>query len=147
MQVAVGVSQLKKLPDFIKQRRENFKKLYKGLKDLKEFTLVESQPGSDPSWLGFLITPKDNLSFCRNDIVEYLESHNIQTRNLFAGKMLRHPMFVDLEENQDYRTIGTLKHTDKIMNDSFWIGLYPGMKDEVIDFMIRTICDFVKDRN
>ena len=147
MQAAVGVAQLDKFPLFVQKRKENFQKLYNGLKDIEEFILVEPQPNSDPSWFGFMITFKDGIKFSRNDLVEYLENHNIQTRNLFAGNMLRHPMFESLEENRDYRVIGDLKNTDKIMNDSFWVGVYPGMSDEAVEYMIRKIREFIKNKN
>ena len=143
MQAAVGVAQLEKFPIFVEKRKENFMKLYNGLKELQEFILVEKQPLSDPSWFGFMITLKDGLSFSRNQLVEHLENANIQTRNLFAGNMLRHPMFNSLIENEEYRVIGALPNTDKIMNDSFWIGLYPGMGDDAIDYMIEQIKIFI----
>ena len=142
MQAAVGVAQLEKFPTFVEKRKENFKKLFDGLKDIDKFSLVQTQPKSDPSWFGFMITLNDNVSFSRNDIAEYLEANNIQTRNLFAGNMLRHPMFDHMQNNVDYRVIGELPNTDKIMHDSFWIGLYPGMGDDAIDYMIKKIRDF-----
>jgi len=144
MQAAVGVAQLEKFPSFVVKRKENFNKLYNGLKDINELILVEKQPLSDPSWFGFMMTLKDGVKFSRNEIVEYLEDANIQTRNLFAGNMLRHPLFHSLEENVEYRVVGELKNTDKIMNDSFWIGLYPGMGDDAINYMIEKIREFVK---
>ena len=144
MQAAVGVAQLEKFPSFVEKRKENYKKLCEGLKDVKELTLVEIQPRSDPSWFGFMMTLKDDVKFSRNDIVEFLENNNIQTRNLFAGNMLRHPLFDSLVENEEYRAVGNLTNTDKIMNDSFWIGLYPGMSDDAIDYMIKKIKEFVK---
>ena len=143
MQAAVGVAQLEKFPEFVEIRKANFKKLYDGLSDLKEISLVQTQPNSDPSWFGFMITLKEGVSFSRNDISQYLEKNNIQTRNLFAGNILRHPLFDDMEENIDYRVIGKLQNTDKIMNDSFWIGLYPGMGDDAIFYMIKKIKEFV----
>jgi len=143
MQAAIGVAQLEKFPAFVEIRKENFKKLYDGLKDLEEVILVEKQPLSDPSWFGFMITLKDGVKFSRNDIVEFLENSNIQTRNLFAGNMLRHPMFDTLVENEEYRVVGELKNTDKIMNDSFWIGLYPGMGDDAINYMVEKIRVFI----
>lgn len=146
MQAAIGVAQLEKFPTFVEKRKENFKKLYNGLKDLEEVILVEKQPLSDPSWFGFMITLKDGLKFSRNDIVEFLENSNIQTRNLFAGNMLRHPMFDALVENEEYRVVGELPNTDKIMNDSFWIGLYPGMGDDAIEYMIKMIRKFINVR-
>lgn len=143
MQAAIGVAQLEKFPTFVEKRKENYKKLYNELKDIKEFTLIESQPNSDPSWFGFMMTLKDGVNFTRNQLVEHLENANIQTRNLFAGNMIRHPMLDSMVEGNDYRVIGSLHNTDKIMNNSFWIGLYPGMGDEAIAYMIKTIIDFV----
>jgi len=144
MQAAVGVAQLEKFPSFVIKRKENQKKLYDGLKDLSQLQLVVTQPNSDPSWFGFMMTLTDEAKFTRNELVEFLESNKIQTRNLFAGNMTRHPMFDSMILNQDYRVVGDLKVTDKIMNDSFWIGLYPGMGDKPIQYMIDKIREFVK---
>ena len=143
MQAAVGCAQLEKFPSFVEKRKENFKKLYDGLSSLEEyFVLPKATPNSDPSWFGFLITLKDGVKFGRNDLVEYLEGANIQTRNLFAGNMLRHPMFDSLEAGKDYRVVGDLPCTDKIMNNSFWVGVYPGMGDEAIGYMVEKIKNF-----
>ena len=139
MQAAIGVAQLEKLPEFIKKRQENWQMLYEGLKDIDDFILVKPQKRSEISWFGFLITLKDGVKFSRNDIVQYLEKHNIQTRNLFAGNIIKHPMFEGLKEGIDYKVVGELKNTDKIMNDSFWVGVYPGMKKEAINYMIKKI--------
>ncbi|DAB34829.1 MAG TPA: lipopolysaccharide biosynthesis protein RfbH [Sulfurospirillum sp. UBA12182] len=146
MQAAVGVAQLEKFPSFVVKRKENQKKLYDGLKDIKELQLVETQPNSDPSWFGFMMTLTDDAKFTRNEIVEYLENNNIQTRNLFAGNMTRHPMFDSMVLGTDYRIVGELRVTDKIMTDSFWIGLYPGMGDEAINYMIEKIREFVTSK-
>ena len=143
MQAAIGVAQLEKFPKFVEKRKENFKKLYDGLKDLDDLILVSTQPNSDPSWFGFMITLKDGVKFSRNEIVEFLENSNIQTRNLFAGNMIRHPMFDALVEDKEYRVVGELINTDKIMNDSFWIGLYPGMGDDAIGYMISKVNEFI----
>lgn len=143
MQAAIGVAQLEKFPTFVEKRKENFKKLYNGLKDLEDLILVKAQPLSDPSWFGFMITLKDEVTFTRNEIVEYLENSKIQTRNLFAGNIIRHPLFDDLQEGEDYKVVGELPNTDKIMNDSFWLGLYPGMGDDAINYMIKKIREFV----
>lgn len=143
MQAAIGVAQLEKFPTFVEKRKENQKKLYDGLKDLEQLHLVETQPNSDPSWFGFMMTLKDGVNFTRNELVEYLEANKIQTRNLFAGNMTRHPMFDSMVLGKDYRVIGDLKVTDKIMNDSFWIGLYPGMGDDPINYMIKKIREFI----
>ena len=143
MQAAIGLAQLEKLPKFIKKRQENWQILYNGLKDIDEFILVKPQKYSEPSWFGFIITIKDGVNFSRSDIVKYLEKNNIQTRNLFAGNMTKHPMLESLEDGVDYKVIGDLKNTDKIMNDSFWIGIYPGMDNKAIDYMIKKIREFV----
>ena len=145
MQAAIGVAQLEKLPGFIQKRRENFSRLHDGLKDLEKFFILpKATPHSDPSWFGFLMTLKDGLKFNRNEIVEYLEDHNIQTRNLFAGNILRHPVFDSMVRDKDYRVIGNLPNTDKIMHDSFWIGVYPGMRSESLNYMISVIRNFVE---
>ena len=105
MQAAIGCAQLEKFPTFVEKRKENQKKLYDGLKDLEQLHLVETQPNSDPSWFGFMMTLKDGVNFTRNELVEFLEANKIQTRNLFAGNMTRHPMFDSMILNQDYRVI------------------------------------------
>ncbi|WP_459815011.1 lipopolysaccharide biosynthesis protein RfbH [Campylobacter concisus] len=143
MQAAVGCAQIEKFPTFVARRKENFKRLYDGLKDIKELILVTSQPNSDPSWFGFMMTVADGAKFSRNDLSEYLENANIQTRNLFAGNMTRHPLFLDLQKDIDFRIVGELKNTDKIMNDSLWIGVYPGMSAEKIDYCIGKIREFI----
>ena len=144
MQAAIGLAQLEKLSKFIKKRQENWQMLYDGLRDVEEFILVEPQKYSEVSWFGFLITLKDELKFSRNDIVKYLESNNIQTRNLFAGNMLLHPIFENLKEGLDYKVMGGLENTNKIANDSFWIGVYPGMSKEKIRSMIYKIKEFIR---
>ncbi|MDD3118055.1 MAG: lipopolysaccharide biosynthesis protein RfbH [Victivallales bacterium] len=143
MQAAVGCAQLAKLPAFIARRRENFQRLYDGLKELEEFRLFEKYPESDPSWFGFLLTLTGKANFRRNDLVEHLEAHHIQTRNLFAGNLTRHPCFDDLVNGVDFRIVGELIQTDRIMNDAFWIGLYPGMGTDRLDYMMEQIKDFV----
>ena len=147
MQAAIGCAQLEKFPGFVEKRKENFTKLYNGLTGIDELILNSATSNSDPSWFGFMITLKDGVKFSRNELVEHLENANIQTRNLFAGNMIRHPMFDSMIKDSDYRVIGDLPNTDKIMNDSFWIGLYPGMGDEAIKYMIDTIKTYVKTAN
>ena len=98
-----------------------------------------------PSWFGFLITLKNNLNFTKNELVEHLEAKNIQTRNLFAGNILKHPLFKVLEKNTDYRVVGKLKNTDKIMNDSFWLGVYPKITDNILSYILNTIKDFINN--
>jgi len=144
MQAAVGVAQLEKFPSFVEKRKENHKRLLNGLKGLDgHISIQKATPNSDPSWFGFLITVNDGMKFTRNDISMFLEENKIQTRNLFAGNILRHPLFDSLIENEDYRVVGELPNTDKIMNNSFWIGLYPGMGDDAIDYMIKKIREFL----
>ena len=142
MQAAVGCAQLEKIPAFVEKRKENFSRLYNGLKDLEELALFEKYPESDPSWFGFLITLTDKAKFSRNELAQYLENSNIQTRNLFAGNIIKHPCFDALTEGVDYRVAGELKNTDRIMNDAFWIGLYPGMGEDKTDYMISKIREF-----
>jgi CDP-6-deoxy-D-xylo-4-hexulose-3-dehydrase len=144
MQAAVGLAQLEKFSNFVQKRKENFNTLYNGLKDLERyFILPRPTPDSDPSWFGFLLTVQESAGFTRNDLVEYLEKNNIQTRNLFSGNISRHPCFDGLQEGVDYRIVGELRNTDKIMNDSFWVGVYPGMSKEALNFMIRKMRDFI----
>ncbi len=145
MQAAIGVAQLEKLPVFVEKRKENFTKLYDGLKNIDSIILNTATLNSNPSWFGFMITLKDGVKFTRNGLVEHLENSNIQTRNLFAGNMLHHPMFGSLIEDHDYRVIGDLSNTDKIMKDSFWIGLYPGMGDDAITYMIKIIKEAIQE--
>ena len=147
MQAAVGLAQLEKIENFIQKRIQNYNKLYEGLKDLKCFIINKAQKNSVPSWFGFLMTLTDGTKFTRNEIVEFLEQNKIQTRNLFAGNMLRHPAFEGLKIDKDYRVVGDLKNTDKIMNDSFWVGVYPGMSEKSIEFIIKTIKEFITLKN
>ena len=144
MQAAVGCAQLEKFPEFIQVRKHNFDYLKNGLKGLMDyFILPEPTENSDPSWFGFMITLKNNLNFKRNDIVEYLEKNNIQTRNLFAGNITRHPCFSELQINKDYRIAIELKNTDIIMNDSFLVGVYPGMNEDKLQYIIEQIKEFL----
>jgi len=145
MQAAIGCAQLEKLPRFIQQRKENFQLIYDDLKDMQElFILPKATPKSDPSWFGFLLTLGDGVKFKRNEIVTYLEEKNIQTRNLFAGNLTRPPCFSPLKEGKEYRIAGELKNTDKLMHDSFWIGVYPGMTEEMIGYAVEQIRGFAE---
>lgn len=139
MQAAIGCAQLKKFPNFVERRRYNFDRLINGLKDLEDyFILPEPVANSRPSWFGFLITCKERVD--RKKVVSYIEEHGVQTRMLFAGNIIKHPCFDDMRKSSEgYRVSGTLENTDRIMNDTFWIGVYPGMNDEMIDYMIKTI--------
>ena len=144
LQAAVGCAQLEKLAGFTEKRRENYAYLYEHLKDIADLEIFEKYSESDPSWFGFLMTVKETASFSRNDLTSFLESRRIQTRNLFAGNLLKHPCFEHLIENSDYRVSGELTNTDRIMNNSFWIGVYPGMSKEKLDYMIGTIREFCR---
>lgn len=139
LQAAIGCAQLKKFPGFVEKRRHNFERLWNGLADLQDrLILPEACPDSRPSWFGFLITCKGNLD--RNSVVAWMEEHGVQTRMLFAGNLIKHPCFDEMRRNKKgYRVVGTLKNTDRIMRDTFWVGVYPGMNDEMIDYMIKTI--------
>ena len=143
MQAAIGCAQIKKLPMFGERRRENFNKLKEGLKEIEDkIILPEATPNSDPSWFGFLITCKPGVN--RNKVTTYLEEHGVQTRNLFAGNLIKHPCFDSLREKQEgYRVVGKLENTDRVMKDTFWVGVYPGMTDKKIDYMINIIKESV----
>lgn len=139
MQAAVGVAQLIKFPGFVEKRIENFDRLEKGLNELSDvFILPKACKNSKPSWFGYPITCKPGTD--RNQVVQYIESKKVQTRMLFAGNITKHPCFDEMRASgEGYRIIGELVNTDKIMNDTFWIGVYPGMNEDMIDFMIQTI--------
>ncbi|MFA6659463.1 MAG: lipopolysaccharide biosynthesis protein RfbH [Victivallaceae bacterium] len=146
LQAAIGCAQLEKLPEFIRKRRENFAFLRSSLRDCRDiFILPETTENSEPSWFGFMLTRRDNTPFSRNELAQHLEANRIQTRNLFAGNLTRHPCFESLVEGCDYRIAGTLTNTDKIMNDSLWIGVYPGMSEAKLDYMVKTIKKFIKE--
>jgi CDP-6-deoxy-D-xylo-4-hexulose-3-dehydrase len=144
MQAAIGYAQLKKLPMFIERRKANWKTLYKGLEDLQDkLILPKACPNSDPSWFGFVITCKDGVN--RNEVTKYLESKGIQTRNVFAGNLIRHPCFDQMRKTgEGYRVIGNLGETDRVMNSTFWIGVYPGMTEEMNKKMIGELHCFFK---
>jgi CDP-6-deoxy-D-xylo-4-hexulose-3-dehydrase len=141
MQAAVGVAQLAKLPAFIEARRRNFQVLWQGLSDLAEFFILpQATPGSDPSWFGFPITVADDAPFTRNDLVQFLEQRKIGTRLLFGGNLIRQPAYSD----KKYRVVDNLINTDKALHDTFWIGVYPGLTKQMLDFIISSIHDFIK---
>jgi len=148
MQAAIGCAQLEKLTDFIEARKKNWQYLHDSLLELQNyFILPEAENDSDPSWFGFLLTLKGDTRFSRNEIVSYLESKNIQTRMLFAGNITRHPCFETLTEGVDYRIAGDLSETDRIMNRSFWLGVYPGLSKEKLDYMLGEIKRYIKQGN
>lgn len=133
MQAAVGVAQLKKLPAFIEARRRNFQALYDALKDLEEFFILpEATLGSEPSWFGFPIAVRPEAPFTRNDVVDFLEKHKIATRLLFGGNLVRQPAYRDVR----YRVMGDLNNSDFVMNQVFWIGVYPGLSVNMIEFIV-----------
>ncbi len=142
LQAAVGCAQLEKFPSFVESRKANYVRLYDGLKDLPQLRIFRPLPEADPSWFGFLMTVQKGAGFTRNDLAQHLEAANIQTRNLFAGNLTRHPCMDALVEGVDYRIAGDLTNTDTIMNDSLWIGLYPGMGETRLDCMVKTIRAF-----
>ena len=139
LQAAVGCEQLKKLPGFVETRRHNWKRLHDGLACMEEkIILPEPQPDSNPSWFGFLITVKEDVDCVK--VVKQIEENGIQTRRLFAGNLIKHPCFDEMRrEGKGYRVVGTLENTDRIMKDSFWVGVYPGMDNARVDYMIKVI--------
>ena len=142
MQAAIGCAQLEKFPAFVAKRKANYARLRDGLKDLPQLKAFRPLPASDPSWFGFLMTVQPQAGFTRNDLARHLEAANIQTRNLFAGNLTRHPCMEALVRGIDYRVVGTLANTDTLMNDALWIGLYPGMDEAKLAYMVKTIRDF-----
>ncbi len=139
MQAAVGLAQLKKLEGFIEKRKENFKKLYEGLKQFEnDLILPRATENSDPSWFGFPITIREDSNIKRYDLVRYLEKNKIMTRMLFGGNLTRQPAYEDVE----YRVVGELKNTDLIMNNTFFIGVYPGITAEMIDYIVKIFKNF-----
>ncbi|WP_418535126.1 lipopolysaccharide biosynthesis protein RfbH [Odoribacter laneus] len=144
MQAAIGCAQLEKLDDIVEIRRKNWALLRAGLEGIEDLILPEPQVNSKPSWFGFLITVKEGAGFTRNQLSGYLESKKIQTRNLFAGNLVKHPAFDEMRRTgRGYRIVGELTCTDLIMNNTLWIGVYPGMQPEMLHYMIETIKNFV----
>lgn len=158
-QVAIGLTQLEKLPGFIEKRKENFKLLYKGLKKSENYLILpKATSNSEPSWFGFPITVKDNAPFSKFELVKYLESNGIGTRQLFAGNMLRHPVFIETDIKLRIRNLGVinskelseehyelLPHTDKVMNGTFWIGVWPGLGKEEVNKIIIVFREFLSN--
>ena len=147
LQAAIGVEQLKKFPSFIERRKHNWKYLRDKLTAAgaeEKLILPEACRDSDPSWFGFLISLRKDCSVTRNEAVRYIERHNIQTRLLFSGNLIKHPCFDDIRGSDAYRVAGSLENTDYIMEHSFWVGVYPGMTDVMLDHMAQVILDAVK---
>lgn len=143
MQAAVGCAQLEKFPTFVEKRRHNFDRLKKALTEVSDkFILPEPCDNSIPSWFGFLLTCREGVD--RKKVVPYIEGHGVQTRMLFAGNLTKHPCFDQMRlSGEGYRIVGELTNTDRIMNDTFWVGVYPGMTDEMIDYMAKVIKEAV----
>lgn len=144
MQAAIGCAQIEKFPSFVERRRHNFDRLWNALQPVADKLILPTPcPGSTPSWFGFLITCKEGID--RNKVVSYVEDHGVQTRMLFAGNLIKHPCFDQMRASgEGYRVVGSLENTDRIMNDTFWVGVYPGMTDEMIDYMAKTIIEAVQ---
>lgn len=144
MQAAVGCAQLKKFPSFVERRRHNFERMRAALEDVQDkFILPVPCPHSKPSWFGFLLTCKEGVD--KVAVTRFVEAHGVQTRALFAGNLIKHPCFNEMRASgKGYRVVGELTNTDRIMRDTFWVGLYPGMTDEKIDYMAKVIKDSVK---
>lgn len=143
MQAAIGCSQLKKLPKFVEKRNKNFATLTEKLSCLSEFLILpEATKGSTPSWFGFPITVKENSPVTRNEITEFLEDSKIGTRLLFGGNLVRQPLY----QHSEKRIIGDLKNTDTIMNNTFWIGVWPGLEEEHLEYMSQKLIEVVKEK-
>ena len=138
-QAALGVTQLKKLPRFAEARRRNWRRLSEGLAGLPHLLLPRATPGSDPSWFGFVITVQPDAPFTKRALVAFLENRKIGTRQLFAGNLTRHPAY----EGANYRVVGDLTNSDIITEHSFWIGVHPGLSDEMVDYMVSSVREFV----
>lgn len=145
MQAAIGCAQLDKLEGIILARKKNWEKLREGLKDLEQFFVLPVPAAhSDPSWFGFLLTVRETAPFTRDAIVQFLEKNNIQTRMLFAGNLLKHPCFDELRNaNAGYRVVGSLENTNRIMHQTFWVGVYPGMTEAMLESMLEKLNEFV----
>jgi len=141
MQAAIGVAQLAKLPSFIKKRRENFNELYKFFKEYKKyFLLPEPEKNSKPCWFGFTLLVKEAAPFNRNEIVKYLEKNKIATRMLFAGNLTKQPAY----QNTKYRIFDSLKNTDSVMNNLFWLGVYPGINKKMLGYIKKSFKEFLR---
>lgn len=141
MQAAVGVAQLEKLSEFVEKRRQNYEFLWQGLADLQDVLILpQATPNSEPSWFGFLLSVRETASFARNELVQHLEEKRIGTRLLFGGNLVRQPAY----EGLDYRVVGDLENTDFVMERSFWIGLYPGLTEAMLDYVVEVLHNFCR---
>lgn len=145
LQAAIGCAQIEKLPVFTEARKKHWRMLREGLEDLSDrFILPEATPNSDPSWFGFGPTVREKAGFTRDDIVKYLEELGIQTRMLFAGNIVKHPCFDEMRQTgRGYKIAAGLKNADTVMENTFWVGVYPGLNNAILDFMIEKIRKFV----
>jgi CDP-6-deoxy-D-xylo-4-hexulose-3-dehydrase len=144
MQAAIGVEQLKKLPSFIERRIHNWERLHHALEPVADRLLLpEPADNSVPSWFGFVISVRPESGIERNKVTRYLEEHNIQTRLLFSGNLIKHPCLDQIRDTDAYRVAGSLENTEFVMNNTFWVGVYPGMTDEMIDYMAKVIVEAV----
>lgn len=145
MQAAIGVEQLKKFPSFVNRRKHNWTRLRTALSGTEErLILPEPAENSDPSWFGFLLSCRADSGLDRNAVTRYMEEHNVQTRLLFSGNLIKHPCFNQLRGTVAYRVVGSLPNTDFVMNHTFWVGVYPGMTDEMIDYMAKMILEAIQ---
>ena len=142
LQAAIGIEQIKKLPEFIRKRRHNFKAIYNHLKQYDDKIILPIwHKKANPSWFAFTITTRDDCGFTRYDLTSFLESRKIETRLIFAGNILKQPAYIDI----DKEIKGSLPNTDKIMNDTFFVGLYPGITQKKLNFMLKSFDDFFED--
>lgn len=144
MQAAIGCEQLKKFPSFVEKRKQNWARLREALEGVQDkLILPQAAPNSDPSWFGFMMTVREGID--REKVVRYVESKGVQTRMLFSGNLIKHPCFDRMRESgQGYRVVGSLENTDRILRDSFWVGVYPGMTDEMVAYVIQIIRQAVR---
>jgi CDP-6-deoxy-D-xylo-4-hexulose-3-dehydrase len=143
LQAAIGVSQMKKLPQFVEKRRHNWKRLHEGMQHLEDyFVLPEATPNSNPSWFGFCLTIQKYAPFTRNEVVDFLEGRKISTRLLFGGNLLRQPAFMGIQK----KVFGKLHMSDVITNHTFWLGVWPRLTDEMIDYVLTTFDDLVAEK-
>lgn len=147
LQAAVGVEQLKKFPSFIERRKHNWTRLHAALEDIQDkIILPEPAENSDPSWFGFLISVRPETGLNRNDVTKYIESKNVQTRLLFSGNIIKQPCFNEIRGTDAYRVVGNLENSDFVVNNTFWVGVYPGMTDTMIDYMAQVIKEAVGNK-
>ncbi len=147
LQAAVGVEQLKKFPSFIERRKHNWARLHAALEDIQDkIILPEPAENSDPSWFGFLISVRPETGLNRNDVTKYIESKNVQTRLLFSGNIIKQPCFNEIRGTDAYRVVGNLENSDFVVNNTFWVGVYPGMTDTMIDYMAQVIKEAVGNK-